>query len=289
MMDKKAFSIILIFIGLVSCGRVVRVTLQPIVRISLPPIVDGEVNTYGVYRSEDSPVPERIKTVITNRVTTAPAWSDIGNAPGEQAFRITVVETETSARLEAYESTVVYLSREDMHPIASSQTLRTPKQTTVVIARYHDGIVEISTNTFERLGGATAPFSPDIQAPDSQRSFPIGAMTFDVSQLEALGRAVNFLQQKPLNILVVVPKTTPPGGMSVSVQATHCGTDTITTPAGTFDCYKLKFTTPDSTVTLWFEKVGARRLIKRKTVFALHPESTGVIIKLLSFTIGGHN
>ncbi len=265
-MFRRTPYFILLLITAISCERlqtlsgIKRVTLQPIVKITPPPIVDGEFNTYGIYPSITATRPERIKTVLIRRVLASPSGSATGS--GVQAFRITAVTSEINS---AAESTVVYVSREDLSPLISFHILRTPEETTGVIARYQEASVEIIS-------------------PETTRSFPTGALTFDVYELDLLTRAINFVQPKPLHILVVVPNTTPAGGMSVLARVVHCGTDTITTPAGTFDCYKLNLKTPDSTTTFWLEKIGARRLIQRQTIFTHKPDSTGPVIKLLSST-----
>jgi|GEM_PF-922994 len=247
---QKTISLLLL-LTLCLCGRAGKVTLQPIVRIDPPPIVDGETCVYEIADKNNSQV--AIRRVITTRVQYAEL----------PAFQVTTLEQETK-NSPPIESTVVYISREDLTPIASFKFSRPPKPLITTAAIYQEAFAEIVSITKEG---------------EFKRHIPIGAHTFDVNQLTMLGRTLRFAQAKPYNILIVVPTTTPPGGMSLAGKVSPPNIDTITTPAGTFECYKLIIESDSTKQQLWFEKIGARRLIQ------LIDGKTGETVRLISSSI----
>lgn len=242
----------LLFLPLLClCGKAGKVVLQPIVRIDPPPIVDGETNLYEIVDQNNTPV--AIRKVTTTRVI-------YGEIP---VFQVTSLEQITKDT-HPIESIVVFISREDMTPIASFHFSRAPKPLFSAAAGYQEGYAEIVTATREG---------------EFKRQIPIGPNTFDIHQLTTLGRALRFGQLKPYYILIVIPATSPPGGMSIAAKISQSGIDTLTTPAGRFECYKLVIESDSGKISLWYERVGARRLIQ------LSDSSKGETARLISSLI----
>lgn len=176
------------------------------------------------------------------------------------AFAVTTIEqlTEDSPPVE---STVVYLSREDMTPLASFHYSRPPKPLVTIAVGYQEGFAEIVTVTNEE---------------QFKREVPIGVSTFDIHQIPTLGRAIRFGQQMPYQIHLVIPQNSPVDGRSVVGKIRPGGIDTITTPAGRFECYQLIFETDMTKQVLWFERIGARRLIQS------YDSTNGETVRLIS-------
>lgn len=235
----------------VFCGRAGRVTLQPPVRIDPPPIVDGELNQYEIKKMGDSGGMVALRKVLIQRIASATP----------PLFQVTIVDQDPETNI-ATDSIVLCLDREDMSPLSSIHFSRPPKQQQTTAAQYQGDFVTIVT------AGEAGEFKRDI---------PIGAMTYDVNQVATLGRALRFGKPRPVYILVVIPVTSPSGGMSVHARITPAGVDTVTTPAGIFPCSKLLLEINGTKETFWFEQIGARRLIQ-------HYNETTKEIMLLSGT-----
>ncbi|MGQ9678127.1 MAG: DUF3108 domain-containing protein [bacterium] len=225
--------------------------MQPIVRFKPPPIADGETNVYEIVNQNNIPV--AIRKVKTNKIM----YDEV------PAFKVTTVE-KISENTSPVESTVVFFSRENMAPLASFHYSRPPKPLVTVAARYQERFVEITTVTKDD---------------EFKRNLPITPPTFDIQQLPILGRWIRFGWQMPYQILIVAPQTSPPGGMSFKGKIRIGAIDTINTQAGRFECYKVVTETETSKIIFWFEKIGARRLIRS------YDSTTCETVNLISSTI----
>jgi hypothetical protein len=145
------------------------------------------------------------------------------------------------------ESTVVTVTREDLTPQTALFVPAANESLFWVAADYRNRVARIITRT--RSGTI-------------ENQLPIGAMSFDIYQLPLLCRSVQILQDLPLHILLIIPFTSPPGGMSVMAEIAIAGIDTITVPAGTFECQKVIVNLPGFAEEYWIERYGARQLIK---------------------------
>lgn len=249
MCGLRRLSTIFFPVALCMCGKPGKVVLQPNIRFVHPAIPDGEINFYEVLSAPDHPNPVAIRKMITTR-------TQLAEIP---VFQITTVE-QRSKNSPPIESIVVCVSRENMLPANSFHFSRPPKEHLSVAAIYHEQFVEIVSVT---------------PVGESRRTIPIGLNTFDINELPMLGRALRFGHKRPYTILVVYPATSPPGGMSLTAEITHEGFDTITTPAGQFECNKIGFKTEATTQVFWFEKVGAHRMVQSQNI------TTGEIVRLI--------
>lgn len=99
-----------------------------------------------------------------------------------------------------------------------------------------------------------------ISTPAGEKSVdvPITANHFDNDEVTTLLRAVDLKQDENKEISVV----TGLGGTAIPVKIKSLGLEKITVPAGEFECNKYEMNLVNRTVELWYEKAGARRMIK---------------------------
>lgn len=231
--------ILLIFLVLAGCESAGKTVLQPFARISPPPVVDGETSLYEWV--QDSVILGYRQITIRRVLTEVPV------------FLITTIDHffehqfQSQAQFKT-ESTVVTVTREDLTPKSSLFVPALNDTLFWVAANYQNHTAQIITRT--RSGNI-------------QNQIPLGAMSFDIYQLPLLCRGVKIHQPNlPLHILLVIPLSTPLGGISVRAEISTVGNDTITVPAGSFVCQKLNIKSPDYEADYWIEKIGARRLIQ---------------------------
>ncbi len=220
--------------GLCFCGQAGRTVLQPFAKMVPPPIVDGEFNLYEWINCEQDSLSTGFRTVLVNRVQS--------ELP---AFRITT--TDFNGKYVPIESTVVLTTRDDMTPIVS-----------VVVPIENETLVSVTTSYHHKQAAVVT----NINGEEIRNYIPIGNLTYDINQLPTLGRAIRVPPQAPLHLLLLIPLTTPLGGMSVMARFTRLGGDTITVPAGIFDCEQVVVEIAGRREFYWYEKSGACRLIK---------------------------
>ena len=51
-------------------------------------------------------------------------------------------------------------------------------------------------------------------------------------------------------------------GARIPASATLTGTETITVPAGTFECRRVRFAVAGQDVDIWYETAGLRRMVR---------------------------
>lgn len=245
-LTKLIFSFLLPF--LLLCGRAGKTVLQPRVGFRHLPIAYRETCLYETVKRDCTRI--AIRKMETTKV-------QYGKTP---AFEVTSIEqlTEDSPPVE---STVVYISRENMTPLASFHYSRPPRPLVTIAVGYQEEIAEIVTATKE------GQFKRDV---------PIGVSTFDIHQIPTLGRAIRFSQQLPYQIHFVIPQKSRVDSRPVVGKIRYGGIDTVTTPAGRFECYKLVFETDTTKKVLWFERIGARRLIQS------YDSTNGETVRLIS-------
>ncbi len=222
-----------VFFNLCLCGQAGKTVLQPFTKIAVPPIVDGELNLYEWFDTERESLTTGYRTVLINRVQSEVPVFKISTTD----FNLEHVPTE---------STVVLTTRDVMTPIVSTVVLVNNETLNSITTSYHGDRAEVVTR---------------IKGEEIRNYIPIGVLTYDVNQLLTLGRAVRIPPQAPLHILVVIPLTTPPGGMSVVARFIRLGGDTISVPAGLFDCERMVLEISGRREFYLYEKGGPRRLI----------------------------
>ncbi|MEO0010362.1 MAG: hypothetical protein ABIK22_04650 [candidate division WOR-3 bacterium] len=185
-------------------------------------------------------------------------------------FRLTTVDRFPAPNFRAAnryrtESTVVTFNRENLTPL-SSLIYPAENDTLMFIATlYQERTVRIITRTSDG---------------DIENRLPTGALTYDFCQLPFLCRSLKIVNAEiPLHILLITPLTVPPGGMSTIAELSLTGTDTVDTPAGSFECDKIIVHQPHLDEIYWIEKTGARKIILYENL------STGRRLRLTASTV----
>jgi len=220
-----------------SCGRTGQTVLGQNYRIVVPPLPDGELLSYRILAAGQ---PVGTITLLTRRVQFLETL----------AFEVTIVTRTLVGKVERYDSAVVFLSRDSLVPLSSFRFSWVGDAFTTTSARYQPGSVGVATYTEQE---------------EMQRPLPFGPGYYDVDELLMLGRALQIAPGKAAQVTVVVPMSSPLGGTLLEGRFTAKGDEVVTVPAGTFDCTRLGLQMADTETELWYEKAGARRLVKSQT------------------------
>jgi len=201
--------------------------------------VDGETSVYEW--TQDS-VLLGYRQVTINRIQTKiPAFQII---TVDRFFEHLKVNTNSFQT----ESTIVMVSRDDLTPQAS-----------IFVPAANDSLLGVGTSYQDY----TARIITRTRSGDIENRIPFGILSYDIYQMPILCRSVKILQQDlPLHILVIIPFTTPPGGMSELAEISIGKTDTVTVPAGTFECEQVIVKLPEFEEVYLIEKLGARQVIQ---------------------------
>lgn len=235
--------IALLFVPLLAAVQCGRTDLDAGVRLTPVAMVDGESNGYRVVVNNDEV--GSYQTVLRHVL-----FKDV------PAYELTIVTKTLTGDVATTDSSILYFGRDSLAPLSSFRFIRTGQSLHTAAANYGQGSVAVSS---WRAGE------------EEQKLLPFGARTFDSDQLTFLGRVIYLEPKKPQEVGVIMPLTTTVRAATFEIQED----ETVTVPAGTFDCRKLKLTMDTNVVTLWYEKAGTRRLIRYEA------EASGVAMELL--------
>jgi hypothetical protein len=234
-MRRTLLSAILFACLCLCCGKA---DLSKFARVDLPPIPDGEVTEYQVLSGDEQ---IGIYLMTTRRV----------DFRGASALRLDVVSKTMQGDIPTIDSSTVFVTRDSLRPLGVFRFVRTGAALVTTAANYAPGSVAIATYTPQE---------------EKQRMLPVGQFAYDADQLNALGRAIRLpTTGKPIDVQVVSPMGPPVGGAVFDGKFGIAGDETVSVPAGTFDCYKLILNMGQHVIGLWYEKTGSRRMVRYAT------------------------
>ncbi|HDR00404.1 MAG TPA: DUF3108 domain-containing protein [candidate division WOR-3 bacterium] len=217
-------------------------------QLRLPPFPDGETSHYQVVTPAG--------VIGEHRTGVGMDWLE--DIP---VYRLILVTRTMTGNIETTDSSMVLLHQPDLRPLFSFRFVTVGEALTTTATIYREGSVAVSTWTHT--------------GEEKQQLLPSGAGTYDAEQLAFLGRAVRPNPKRPAEITVVEPMGPPFGGDVRPGEFRALGDETVTVPAGSFDCRKLGLTVGDSEFELWYEKAGTGRLVRRLAL------ESGVAIELM--------
>lgn len=219
-----------IFCGRTGPGRDLRLTV--------PPIPDGETSRY-VLRAGDQPIGTTLVILSAGVFRDRPAW------------RFELITLTSSSGIATTDSSIVFVSRDSLRPLSSFRFLKVgPALTTTAV-------------NYVREAAAITTFAA---GEETQRLLPFDRLTYDTEELLFLfGRAIVLTKGRPVEFKAVSPMGPPAGGGLFACRAELLGEETVTVPAGTFDCRKVLFNIGPQPYLGWFEKAGPQRLVRYET------------------------
>ncbi|MEO0079377.1 MAG: DUF3108 domain-containing protein [candidate division WOR-3 bacterium] len=221
--------------ALFNCGQTGQTTIGRPYQISVPPIPDGELLTYRVTTQGEE----------TGRMVTRVRRSRFLEIPALEFITVTQVLSGSVTRRD---SAVVYATPDSLIPIGSFHFQWVGNAFTTTAAKYQPGSVGVSTWT--------------PQQGEMQRPIPLAIRSYDIDQLILLGRAFQVAQGKGAEIAFVIPLSSPLGGVVRTAKVTAKPDETVTVPAGTFECNHLSIQMGEAETELWLEKGPTRRPVK---------------------------
>lgn len=216
--------------------------------VDVPPIPDGELNRYEMFLNGE---PNGQFEMIARHdiFKERPAW------------RLDIVARTAAAGLQTTDSSVVYVTRDSLVPLSSFRFVRTGNALIATAANYVAEGVAVTTWA---------------AGEEKQRMLPRTGWSYDTDQLTFLCRALRISADRPVSIQVVSPMGPPSGGIVFEGRIGALADQTITVPAGTFDCNRVVMNIGPHVVQVWYEKTGARRMIRYEQ------PGTGITIELVS-------
>ncbi len=228
----------------VQCGRT---GTEPGIPIAVPLIPDGETNTYRV-------------TALGDSIGTYTTVASHGRFKEIPAYEIVLVTRIRTGDIETNDSSVVYVSRDSMTPLSSFRFVKTGGALITTAANYGPDMVAVSA------------FS---QGEETQRLLPATPNTFDADQLTFLGRSLQVGPDRPVEVNVLSPMGPPLGGRLRTARFIAAGDESVTVPAGVYDCTKYRLEIDESVVELWYDRAATRQLVLYRS------EEAGLAMELL--------
>jgi hypothetical protein len=233
-MLKKSLFLVLLAMAACTCGKK-DFAERP--SVTLPPIADGEFLTYRVMAGGDS----------VGTMATLFAHDNIKDVPAFVHVQFTRVRI---GNIETTDSSVVYMGRNHLNPLSSFRFVRKGENLVTTAANY--GEKSIAVSTYGNQG-------------EKQRLLPIDLKTFDTDQLTLLCRALKVEPGKTTELNIVNSMGPPAGGAIYGGVFSSLADETVTVPAGSFDCRGLKLVVGESPVEMWYEKAGTGRMVLYKS------------------------
>jgi hypothetical protein len=215
--------------------------------IVLPPIPDGEVSRYQMLLNG---APNGTLTSIVTQTVfkEQPAW------------RLDIIAQTAAGGLPSTDSSAVYLTRDSLVPLSSFRFVRTGNALIATAANYiKEGVAVTTWSAGE----------------EQQRMLPRTGWSYDTDQLTFLCRALRLPEGRPVSIQVVSPMGPPSGGIVFEGKVGLMSDAQVTVPAGTFDCTRVLLNIGPHVVQVWYEKTGARRMVRYEQT------GTGIELELL--------
>ncbi|MFO7639540.1 MAG: DUF3108 domain-containing protein [bacterium] len=143
----------------------------------------------------------------------------------------------------SHDSAWVMLRLADLRPIRSSRSISNPEFTASIEVSYSRDSARVS---------ALTPAGPESGA------IPLEPLDYDNDQVTQLVRALPLEPDTALTFGVVIGII----GDKTPAELRLVGTETVTVPAGTFDCRRVQLTIAGQQVDIWYETEGLRRMVR---------------------------
>jgi len=202
--------------------------------IVMPPIPNGEVSQYVMLANGEQ-----------NGVFLMAAFRD--SFKDQAAWRLELTARTVNGGIPSVDSSIVFVSRDSLFPLTSFRFLKTGNAMVATAANYLADGVAVSTWSAQN---------------EQQRLLPRSTESFDADQLTFLCRALRPPQDRPVFINVVSPMGPPEGGIVFEGKIGPASDQSVTVPAGTFDCSRTVLNVGPHVIMLWYEKTGSRRLVR---------------------------
>ena len=213
----------------------------PTLTISQIPWPDDEVTTYTIEDQDGN-------TIATGELTIE---------KGNNTYLL-IQHFELTAQ-EAVQHITLNVSAADLKPISGNQTIQTPEGVLGVVTTYSEGQVSVTAT---------------IDGEEQSATFDIPGDAYDNDEVLFLFRAIPLEVGYTASYTNVVPSY----GLTPKVTVTVVGEEEVTTPAGSFNCYKLEFSVEGGTQKqyIWYGVDQPHYLVKYDngtTIFLLaeHP------------------
>ena len=230
-MRRFAFVTLVAAALLAGCGKT---TVGKGRIIVMPPIPDGEVSQYVMLANGEQ-----------NGVFLMAAFRD--TFKNQAAWRLELTARTVNGGIPTVDSSIVFVTRDSLFPLTSFRFVKTGNAMVATAANYLVDGVAVSTWSAQD---------------EKQRMLPRSTQSFDADQLTFLCRALRPPQDRPVNIDVVSPMGPPDGGIVFEGKVGAPGDQSVTVPAGTFDCARIVLNVGPHVIMLWYEKTGSRRLVR---------------------------
>jgi len=222
-----AFLIPLLCLALLGCGANV-----PVITVAQIPWPDSETTGYVIQDSQGTAIGTLNTAIVRDGATYVMASLVVmGNATDEVVMTLNAV---------------------DLKPISETRTINVPAGGAIP-----SGVYEIRTDYHDNQITFEAYLPGDQH--QGPYTFKIPADSYANDEVWYLFRTLPFEEGytgRYTNVIIWTTYQTP------SMTVTVVGTETVDAPAGSFDCYKLEVTIPNTTIHVWYGKAAPHHLVK---------------------------
>jgi hypothetical protein len=222
-----AFLVLVLWLAVLGCGPNV-----PVITVAQIPWPDSETTYYVIQNSQGTAMGTLNTTIVRD---------------GDKYLMLsTVVMGNTT------DEAVMALNSVDLKPISEIRTIDVPAGGAIpggiyqIMVDYHDSQI-----TFEA-------YLPGDQH-QGPYEFKIPADSYANDEVWYLFRALPFEEGysgRYTNVIIWTTFQTP------STTVTVVGSETVSAPAGNFDCYKLEVTVANTSVYVWYAKAAPHYMVK---------------------------
>ncbi len=188
------------------------------------------------------------------------------------AFSVMTVDRVRLGNVEQADSTIVQMSRDSLFPVAAFRFLRKGPLLVTAAALFRQANTagatgSVGITTYEEGTGEVC------------RALPFGAGRKgcgELSLLGWLGRAIALATGQEDELLCAWLLSEPPGGAVLLVRVRSDGEETVTVPAGSFECKRMQFVIGGAdTLRCWYAIAGTHQMIRSQS-------STGELVELVN-------
>jgi len=192
------------------------------------PYVDGATYSYDIQDQEGTSIGDGSFGTTKDELDGTAVW---------------IISTATNVPGSVEEESKVYTDAETLSPIRYETTMTVSKGTYEITAVYGEDEVQIDAETPDGPQSLTRP------KPDN---------AYDNDQLLMLGRALPLEEDYSAEFNLVIPKSANKTPTSVKVV----GRETVTVPAGEFDCWKVQYGFGGVSQSAWYAVEGSKPMVK---------------------------